>query len=204
MSQVPLPDRLSTPPSGRPPLQQRVATAILEAAARVLAVRGSDASMTDVAAAAGVARATVYRYFPKRQVLLDELATVAVVEAGARLTAARLHEIDAREAVGRAIRALVEVGDALVVLAREGVRPDPAQFEQELAAPLRRLFERGQENGQIRGDVPAKWLVDALVGSIVGVLRSTPALGRDDTIAALAALFLDGARERPRLASADD
>jgi AcrR family transcriptional regulator len=179
-----------------------VASAILEAAAHTLAIRGSEASMSDVAAAAGVARATVYRYFPKRQVLLDELAAVAVADAGARLAAARLHEIDAREAIARAIRALVEVGDALVVLAGERVRPAPAQFEQELAAPLRRVFERGQQNGELRDDVPAGWLVDALVGLIVGALGSSPSLGREDTIAALAAIFLDGARRRPHATSA--
>jgi TetR/AcrR family transcriptional regulator, mexCD-oprJ operon repressor len=158
--------------------------------------------MSDVAAAAGVARATVYRYFPKRQVLLDELAAVAVADAGARLAAARLDEIDAREAVARAIRALVEVGDALVVLAREGVRPAPAQFERELAAPLRRVFERGQQTAQLRNDVPASWLSDALVGLIVGVLGSTPSMGREDTIAALATLFVDGAHRRPHVTSA--
>jgi TetR/AcrR family transcriptional repressor of mexCD-oprJ operon len=201
MSQGALPQQLLTSEPRRPALQQRVASAILEAAAHTLALRGSEASMTEVAAAAGVARATVYRYFPKRQVLLDELAEVAVADAGARLAAARLDEINAREAVARAIRALVEVGDALVVLARDRVRPDPAQFEQELAAPLRRIFERGQRNAEFRDDVPAGWLADALVGLIVGVLRSTPSLGREDTIAGLAALFLDGAGQRPSTTS---
>ena len=70
-------------------LQQRVATAILEAAARVLVVHGEQANMADVATAAEVARATVYRYFPNRQALLDELAELAVKRAGERLTAAR-------------------------------------------------------------------------------------------------------------------
>src|SRR4051812_50160685 len=69
-----------TQPSGAAPrqaLQQRVATTILEAAANVLVARGEQASMSDVAAAAGGARATGYRYFPKRQSLLDEMASAA-------------------------------------------------------------------------------------------------------------------------------
>ena len=40
-------------------LHARVSAAILEAAAAVLAERGEQASMADVAAAAGMARATV-------------------------------------------------------------------------------------------------------------------------------------------------
>ncbi len=45
----------------RPALAERVSSAILEAAAGAPVDRGEQASMSDVAAAAGVARATVYR-----------------------------------------------------------------------------------------------------------------------------------------------
>lgn len=181
----------------RQALQERVAGAILEAAARVLATGGEQASMNDVAAAAGVARATLYRYFPSRQALLDELARVAADEAGARLASARVDELAAEEGVRRAVRALVEAGDSFAVVARERVRPDPEQFEQRVLEPLRRLFERAQGAGEIRADIPKTWLTDALVGLVVSVLSSRPLLGREDTIAVVSALFLDGARPRP-------
>jgi TetR/AcrR family transcriptional repressor of mexCD-oprJ operon len=178
-------------------LRQRVSAAILEAAARVLAVSGEHASMSDVAAAAGVARATVYRYFPSRQSLLDELAQSAVRDAAERLASARIDEVSAEEGVRRAVRVLVDVGDYFVVLARERVRPDTEEIERGLAAPLRRLFERGAAAGEIRADVPSSWLTDSLVGLVVSVLPATPALGKEDTIAAITGLFFDGVRARP-------
>jgi TetR/AcrR family transcriptional regulator, mexCD-oprJ operon repressor len=197
VSTAPEPAPLQPPSRRRQALQERVAAAIVEAAARVLAVGGEQASMNDVAAAAGVARATLYRYFPSRQALLDELGRVAADEAGARLASARIEELAAEEGIRRAVRALIEVGDPFTVVARERVRPDPEQFERSVLAPLRRMVERAQDAGEVRGDIPSSWLTDALVGLVVSVVSSRPLLGREDTIAAVSALFLDGARPRP-------
>jgi AcrR family transcriptional regulator len=187
-------------PAPRQVLQQRVTAAILDGAARLFALQGEQASMNDVAAAAGVARATVYRYFPNRQALLDELARAAVADADARLEAARIDEVAPEEGIARAVRALVEVGESFVLLARERVRSDPELFERRLARPLRELFERGQAAGDIRGDITPARLTESLIGLIVGVLMSTPPLGKEDMIATITGLFLDGARARgPRL-----
>jgi TetR/AcrR family transcriptional repressor of mexCD-oprJ operon len=178
----------------RQPLQQRVALAILDGAARTLAAQGSAASMNDVATAAGVARATVYRYFPTRQALLDELALVALREADDRIVSARIDEVSTDEAVTRVVRALVDIGDAFVVLVRETARG--AEFDRTLAGPLARLFERGQASGDIRDDLPVPWLREALLGVALSVLTSKPSQGREDTVAAITSLFLDGAHRR--------
>ncbi len=180
------------------PLQKRVAAAILEAAAHVLAARGEQASMSDVAAEAGVARATVYRYFPTREVLYNELAEIAVGDASARLTAARIDEVDPDQGVARAIRALVEVGDPFIVVARERVPPAAEDFERRLGEPLRRLLERGQAAGVIRDDVASSWLTESLVALVVAMVAARPPLGREDTIAAITSIFLDGARASSR------
>jgi TetR/AcrR family transcriptional repressor of mexCD-oprJ operon len=188
---------MSTPSRAVPrqALQERVAAIILEAAARVLIARGEQASMTDVATAAGVARATVYRYFPNRQSLLDELARSAVRDAGDRLAAARIDEIPVADGIARAVRALVDVGDLFVVLARERLRPEGEQFERHVRGPLRALVERGQAAGQIRADVPSAWLADALIGVVVNVVSSPLQRGREDTVAAIAGVYIDGARQ---------
>jgi TetR/AcrR family transcriptional repressor of mexCD-oprJ operon len=187
-------------PAPRQALQRRVAAAILDGAARIFAVQGEQASMNDVAAAAGVARATVYRYFPNREALLDELAHAAVSDVDARLLSARIDEVAPAEGIARAVRALVDVGDSFVLLTRERRRSDPERFERKLIQPVRQLFERGQAIGEIRDDIGGARLTESLIGLIVGVLTSTPPLGKEDMTATITGLFLDGARARgPRL-----
>ena len=183
-------------PAPRQALQQRVAAAILDGAAQIFAVQGEQASMNDVAEAAGVARATVYRYFPNREALLDELTRAAVTDVDARLASARIVEVSPEEGIARAVRALVDVGDTFVLLARPRLRSDPERFERKLSQPLRRLFERGQASGEIRDDIASARLTESLIGLIVGVLTSTPPLGREDMTATITGLFLDGARAR--------
>src|SRR5215211_6535435 len=153
-------------------LHARVSAAILEGAAALLAERGEQAIMADVAAAAGMARATVYRYFPNREALFAALGRVAVEEAGDRLQAGRLEEVAVTEAFERAVRALVAVGDYFVVVSRESARPESAEFERRVAAPLRGLIERAQALGEVRDDLPASWLMESLVGIVVSVLQA--------------------------------
>jgi TetR/AcrR family transcriptional regulator, mexCD-oprJ operon repressor len=187
-------------PAPRPALRERVATAIVEAAAAVLADQGEQASMSDVAGAAGVARATVYRYFPNREALLEAVGRSALEDAGELLGAARLDAVSVADGLERAVRALVTVGDRFVVLARERGRPHTGDFDQRIGAPVRELLARGQQLGEVRDDVPARWLTEALFGLVVNVISDAPELGAEDTIAAIASVFLDGARTdgRPR------
>jgi TetR/AcrR family transcriptional regulator, mexCD-oprJ operon repressor len=184
-------------PAPPPSIRERIAAAIVEAAARVFAERGGQASMGEVAAAAGISRATLYRYFPSRELLLEKLAQVSLTETGERLRAAKLEQVPTPEGLTRAVRALITVGDRYIVLAREHVQPDSAQFEQRLAAPLRSLLERGQAAGEIRTDLSAAWLMEALVGLVAGGLLSADTLGAEEAVAAVSSLFLEGARARP-------
>ena len=187
-----------------PQLQQRVSAAILEAAARVVAAQGREASIGEIAAAAGVARATLYRYFPSRQALLDDLARLAVARAGERLESARIHHVGAAEGVARTVRALLDVGDLFLVVARERVRPDEESYDRFLLTPLRQLVTSGQAAGQLRADLPPSWLSESLVGLVVAVLSARPAHGREDTAASIASLFLDGTRaHRPGIPARD-
>jgi AcrR family transcriptional regulator len=183
-------------PAPRPALQQRVTAAILDGAAELFANGREQASMNEVAEAAGVARATVYRYFPNREALLDELIQAALQDVDTRLASARIDAVPADEGVARAVRALLDVGNLFVVLVHERRRIGADRFGHGLVEPLRQLVERGQANEDIRKDITAARLTDALIGLVVGMLTSTPALGREDMTATITDLFLDGARAR--------
>jgi hypothetical protein len=56
------------------------------------------------------------------------------------------------------------------------------------------LFQRGQADGVIRDDVPAAWLAESLIGLAETVVLSRHPLGLEDSVAAIASLFMDGAR----------
>jgi|SoiMethySBSTD1v2_1073268.scaffolds.fasta_scaffold574602_2 TetR/AcrR family transcriptional repressor of mexCD-oprJ operon len=187
---------MTSDPAPRPALQQRVAAAILDGAAQLFASEGDQASMNEVAEAAGVARATVYRYFPNREALLDELTQAALRDVDMRLASARIDAVAPEEAVARAVRALVDMGSLFVVLARERQRSGAERFERGLVEPLHKLVERGQASGDIRDDITGARLTESLIGLIVGLLTSTPGLGREDMTATITGLFLDGARAR--------
>jgi AcrR family transcriptional regulator len=59
----------------RSPSRDRTRERILDGAVRAVALHGlAKLAMGDVSASAGVARGTLYRYFPTREVLLDALA----------------------------------------------------------------------------------------------------------------------------------
>lgn len=150
--------------------------------------------MSDVANAAGVARATLYRYFPSREALLEALGSYAVDAAGTGLAAERLDQVSIGEAFTRAVRALVVVGDYFVVLAQERARVDAAEFDRRIGRVLVDVIERGRGLGEIRQDLPVAWLLEVLIGVIVSVLRSAPSIGVEDKVDAITSLFLDGAR----------
>jgi AcrR family transcriptional regulator len=176
----------------------RTAAAILDAAAQALAEHGRSANMAEFAAAAGVSRATLYRYYPDREALLEALAAHALADAAARLADAGLDRAPVEEAIERIVRALTAVGDRYAVLLREQVETDPAETDRLVAAPMRAVFARGVESGFFRQDVPADVLIELFGGALVAALKliERGRLGFEEASAAAASVFLDGARAR--------
>jgi AcrR family transcriptional regulator len=176
----------------------RTAAAIIDAAAHVFADRGSGASMGEVAEAAGVSRATLYRYYPSREALFESLAVHALADAGARLADAGLERAPVVEAVERVVRALIAVGDRYAILVREQVKTDKREAERLIGAPIRAVFARGVETGELRDDISVDVLLEYFGGLLAAAIKLVGhrRLGLEEAAATTAALFLDGARPR--------
>jgi AcrR family transcriptional regulator len=180
------------------PRFDRTAAAILDAAAHVFSEQGTAANLADVAAAAGVSRATLYRYYPNREALLRALGAHALNELASRLNDAGLERATVEEAIERLARALVAVGDRYSVLVSEQCLADEADAERLVVAPMRAVFERGIASGVIRQDLPADVLRTLFSGTIMAAskLIQRHQLGAEEASAAAAAVFLDGAQPR--------
>jgi TetR/AcrR family transcriptional regulator, mexCD-oprJ operon repressor len=180
----------------------RTPAAILEAAARVLAARG-DATMNEIAAVAGVGRATLYRHFPTREALLEALEAEARQELAARVADAALGSVPVPEALQRLLRAIFTVGDRYVFLARQyaavfSQQPDE-HAEHQVGTPIRAVLQRGIDDQTLRGDLTADQLVPLLGGLALAAFAAElpQTTGVEQAAAIITSLFLCGARSQP-------
>ena len=171
------------------------ATAITQAAAHLVA-RHQDPTVGTVAQASGVARGTVYRYFPTRQALLTTVVDQALLNAEHHLTQANLAAVPVAEGLARAVRALVALGDDFLVLVDQRLLTggDIPAF-----SPVVTLLDRGRQGGDLRSDLPLSCQVEALFALVQACLRASEsaALGAEDISATALRLFLEGSKPPP-------
>jgi len=154
--------------------------------------------MADVAAASGVSRATLYRYYSSREELLEALVETAAAEAAERLAEAGFDRVPAEEGIARAARAIVAAAVRYEILIREYVVPDTQPLADKMAAPLLSLFERARQEGVIRDDIPLPWLTESMMALIAAGVRTRQQLGMglEDVASSVTQLLLDGAKRR--------
>jgi AcrR family transcriptional regulator len=159
---------------------------VLRAAADFLG-RRPNATQDQIAAAVGVSRATLHRYFAGRAALLEALHELAVAQMREALKTARWQEGSAAEALWRLVTACEPVSGYLTLLYAQSQDFDANQAQEgwaQIDSEIRELFERGQREGEFRTDLTAAWLTEAFYSLIAGaawVIQVGRAAPRDFT-----------------------
>lgn len=185
---------------------------ITTAAVRVL-VKDPSAPLERVAEAAGVSRATLHRIFPGRAALIQALsgdAFEAVRHALRRATPSNTPETpgdpDDASGIEPGHRTLERLVEELLPVAYEygflvyeqstgGLNGHNAEFVQ-LDAEIREFVRSAQRRSELRVDLTAEWIVDALLGLVLTAADSVAAgrLARAAAVEAVTTVLLRGAR----------
>lgn len=142
---------------------QRSRAAILDAAVQVLNT-DPEASVEAIAVTAGVTRQTVYAHFPSRDHLLTAVLDHLTEEAVTAMDAADLDTGSAGDALLRLLEASHRTfGRYPVLLQKISSLPVSQRADQQRHAPvadrLKRIVQRGQENGEFDNQLSPDWLV---------------------------------------------
>jgi AcrR family transcriptional regulator len=134
------------------------------------------AGMAEVAAAAGLARATLYRHFPSREDLVGTIRTQAFDEFERVVATARLDEDPPLDGLRRLIDGIIEVGDRYRFLLAEPPaepRGDPRRKREErMRKPVLALLERAQRRGELGSELTPLWATQVLAALIDAALHA--------------------------------
>lgn len=142
------------------------------AAAVPLLIEHPRASMQQIAAAAGLHRATVHRHFPSRDDLLDELrlrALSTTLTAVNEVVAAPSPQVG--DTLERVAAAMIAVGDDFRLYRFTTWRnPENDSGTEVLGGHMLQLLADAQAAGQVRSDLPVLQLAAAMGGLVWAML----------------------------------
>lgn len=144
--------------------QERPTTrnAIIEAAFDVFS-RDPSASLSEVAAAAGVGRATLHRHFAGRDDLIVALTRIAMDELNAAVQAAVKDAPSWTAALERSLYAVIPLADRNWFLSQERADQNP-EIAAALAAEraeLTKAIDQARQEGAFAPDAPTSWIAAA-------------------------------------------
>ncbi|MGH9214574.1 MAG: TetR/AcrR family transcriptional regulator [Acidimicrobiales bacterium] len=146
---------------------ERNIAAILDAAVHVLNAR-PEASIEDIAEAAGVTRPTVYAHFPSREALLNAAVNHVTEQALAAMDAADLDHGPPAAALMRFMEAGWQTFERYPLLLGASAQQTDPQAEHDRHQPvqerLERLIRRGQQAGDFDPSLSPTWLTTISIG----------------------------------------
>ena len=137
--------------------------AVLDSAIASLA-SNPNASLTEIAAAAGIGRATLHRYFGSRDDLLNEVAKRALQEVDEAAAGIRYEELSPTQALRAVLEAVIPLGDRYYFLRTMAASHDPeivAACERQ-NRELADMVDALKAVGVFANDVPTRWAAATL------------------------------------------
>ena len=142
--------------------------AIVDAAIATLA-RSPDASLSVIAEAAGVSRATLHRHFPSRGALIDAVCLQALRETDAAVNAIDYTTMSSTSYLLAVFEAIIPLGDRFHFLAKVAAETASVAVNDAYAHQTRGVEEMVrwmEREGALAPSVPADWavlVIDALI-----------------------------------------
>jgi len=180
---------------------------IIETAARQFAEHGyADCDMECVAAKVGVAKGTLYLYFPGKQDLFFACVDWGMTQMQQAVSAAAQTVADPLEKIVRAIRAYLEFFEThpenveLLIqeraIFRDRKRPTYFEYRDAHRGPWRQLYVDLVAAGRIRSDVPVERILDTVGNLLYGTMFTNHFIGRsislDEQYQAILAVVFQG------------
>ncbi len=173
---------------------------LLKAAREVLAERGFDADITEIAAKAGVGAGTVYRNFPNKDALVMAIAKEMVIKTAFELNGITSKVQDARECIALVMRVgfrrLEEYGQLVVTLVA-GTQPPAFRYvvdQRILRSFFSTLIRRGIQQGHFRPDLDVEYAVGVWFALVAprAMQRLTASRSVDEIASLTTEFFLAG------------
>ena len=174
---------------------------IIEVAARLLR-EDANAGMAEVATAAGISRATVYRHFATREALIDAIARQAAEQGERTLAECALEEGTATEALTRLVHAWLDLADRYsfpqLIAQREFKRTgETVEHRRRVyGQPIIALIARGQAAGEFSADLSPEWGLRAFGALVIAGARAVGegALTREEAGTSVVRTLIGGLR----------
>lgn len=158
-------------------IRDRTYLAILDGASKAFMEKGDLASMADVAHAAGVGRATLYRYFQTREELVTRLHQVAFDELAIELDNLSLSLLSLEEALARFGRSVLGVSLRHSCVLHDFGSEQARELARAVVSPkLIKLIEDRQRRGEIDPNLSSN-VVAGYFGGMLATSSKMHALG---------------------------
>ncbi len=178
-------------------------------------LRDPDASMDQIARAAGVVRRTVYGHFPSREALISTLLDGAVEAVAAAHAEGRAGVDEPAECVARCTLAVWRVADRYRILVGTAQRSVSMQVISDRFTPVREacieVLRRGLEQGVFSSPLPApalayvhEQMLFALMEAVNHGLLAPEEAGRSAAVTLLTAAGVPASRATALVADLSD